>query len=401
MDFDRVVDRRGTLSVKWDNPGNGPGKSDIIPLWVADMDFPPPPAVVRAIARRAEHPIYGYARTPDEYLEAVARWYASRHGAKVDPGELLTAPSVMPAIGAAMRAFSEPGEAVIVMPPVYYPFFSIVRDNGRHIAEAPLTRAADGSWSLEGAALDAAADAAEAAGHRPAALLVSSPHNPVGRVWSELEAGAMLEFCERRGLTLLCDEIHADIIPGGRPFRSLAASEGPIVVFGGPNKTFNIAGLHISHVVAPREAERRAMKSALAALGSDSLNVFSLVAARAAYSEGADWLDALLDYLRGNDAFLRSFMAERLPGASAPVLEGTYLAWLDARPILERLGMADERALAKRLEEEGRVKVSAGGIFGRGGAGHFRINLACPRSVLAEGLGRMARTVEAALAERG
>jgi cysteine-S-conjugate beta-lyase len=401
MDFDRVVDRRGTLSVKWDNPGNGPGKSDIIPLWVADMDFPPPSAVVRAIARRAEHPIYGYTRTPDDYLEAVARWYASRLGAKVEPGELLTAPSVMPAIGAAVRAFSEPGETVIVMPPVYYPFFSIVRDNGRRVAEAPLTRAADGSWSFEGAALDAAADAAEAAGHRPAALLVSSPHNPVGRGWSELEAGAMLGFCERRGLTLLCDEIHADIIPGDRPFRSLAASEGPIVVFGGPNKTFNIAGLHISHVVAPREKERRAMKGALAALGSDSLNAFSIVAALAAYSEGADWLDELLRYLRGNDAFLRAFMAERLAGASAPALEGTYLAWLDARPILERLGMADERGLARRLEEEGRVKVSAGGIFGRGGAGHFRINLACPRSVLAEGLERMARTVEAALAERG
>jgi cysteine-S-conjugate beta-lyase len=401
MDFDRVIDRRGTLSVKWDNALNAPGKSDIIPLWVADMDFPPPPAVAEAIARRAAHPVYGYSRTPGDYLEAVARWYASRLGAKVEPSEIMTAPSVMTALGAAVRAFSEPGEAVIVMPPVYYPFFSIVRDNGRHVAEAPLARAADGSWMLEGAALEAAADAAAADGHRPAALLVSSPHNPVGRVWSELEAGAMLDFCERRGLTLLCDEIHADIILGGRPFRSLADRDGPIVVFGGPNKTFNIAGLHISHVVAPREAERRAMKAALAALGSDSLNAFSIVAARAAYLEGAGWLDELLDYLRGNDRLFRGLVAERLAGASAPALEGTYLAWLDARPILERLGMADERALAKRLEEEGRVKLSAGGIFGRGGQGHFRINLACPRSVLAEGLERVASTVEAALAERG
>ncbi len=400
MDFDRVVDRRGSLSVKWDNPGNAPGKTDIIPLWVADMDFPPPPAVIEAIARRAAHPIYGYTRTPDDYLEAVARWYCSRLGAKVDPGEILTAPSVMIAIGAAIRAFSEPGEAVIVMPPVYYPFFGIVRDNGRFVAQAPLSRAADGSWALELAALDQAAEAAAKAGHRPAALLVSSPHNPVGRVWSAPEILAMVEFCERRGLTLLCDEIHADIILGGRPFRSLAASEGPILVFGSPNKSFNIAGLHISHVAAPRGKERLAMKGALAALGSDSLNAFSIVAARAAYMEGAEWLDELLSYLRGNDALLRTFIAERLAGASAAKLEGSYLAWLDARPLLERLGMADERALAERLEEEGRVKLSAGGLFGRGGEGHFRINLACPRSVLSEGLERAARTVEAALAER-
>jgi len=400
MDFDRVVDRRGTLSLKWDNPGNEPGKKDIIPLWVADMDFPPPPAVIEAIARRASHPIYGYSRTPEDYLEAVALWYASRQGAKVDPGEILTTPSVMIAIGAAVRAFCEPGEAVIVMPPVYYPFFSIVRNNGRHIAQAPLTRSADGSWGLEAAALDAAAEDSAAAGHRPAALLVSSPHNPVGRVWSKEETGTMLEFCERRGLVLLCDEIHADIIPGGRPFTSLAASEGAIVVFGGPNKTFNIAGLHISHVVAPRKKECAVMKRALAALGSDSPNAFSIVAARAAYMEGSSWLDELLCYLRGNDALLRSFMAERLAGASAATLEGTYLAWLDARPLLERLGMADESALAERLEEEGRVKVSAGGAFGQGGTGHFRINLACPRSVLSEGLDRMSDTVEAAVAER-
>jgi cysteine-S-conjugate beta-lyase len=222
----------------------------------------------------------------------------------------------------------------------------------------------------------------------------------VGRVWSAAETEAMLVFCERRGMTLLCDEIHADIIPGGRPFRSLADRDGPVVVFGGPNKTFNIAGLHVSHVVAPREAEREAMRRALAALGSDSLNAFSLVAARAAYLEGGSWLDELLDYIRGNDRLFRALVAERLAGASSPPLEGTYLAWLDARAMLERLGMGDERAMAARLEEEGRVKVSAGGIFGRGGAGHFRINLACPRSVLAEGMDRLASTFEAALTER-
>jgi len=399
MDFDRVVDRGGTLSVKWDNPGNAPGKPDIIPLWVADMDFPPPPAAVEAIARRAAHPIYGYTRTPADYLEAVARWYAERLGAKVEPGSILMAPSVMPAIGAAVRAFAAPDEAVIVMPPVYYPFFSIVRDNGRFLAEAPLARSPEGAWSLDERALDAAADAAQAQGHRPAALLVSSPHNPVGRVWSKADANAMLAFCERRGLTLLCDEIHADMILGDRPFRSLAAEDAGVVAFGGPNKTFNIAGLHISHVVAPREAERRVMKAALAALGSDSPNAFSIVAARAAYLEGASWLDELLDYLRGNDRFLRAFMAERLPGASAPPLEGTYLAWLDLRPILDRLGLADESAFARRLETEGRVKVSPGGIFGRGGEGHLRLNIACPRSTLAEGLERIASTVDAALLE--
>jgi cystathionine beta-lyase len=398
MDFDRVIDRSGSFSLKWDNPKNAEGRPDIIPLWVADMDFAPPPAVTEAIRRRAEHPIFGYTRAAREYNEAVAAWYSSRQGLELPPGDMLMAPAVMPALAAAIHAFTEKGEGAMIMPPVYHPFRSVVEDNDRVVVEAPLARGADGSWSMDFEAMEAAADEAARGGIALRAILVSSPHNPVGRVWSDAELEGLLDFAGRRNLQVLCDEIHSDIILGDRPFRSLARLVGEearrLVVLSGPNKTFNIAGLHLCQVVARDEGARLAMKRAISAWGFGQPNVFSLAAALAAYREGGAWLDELLAYLKDNLRCLLDFLSSRIPDIRVSPLEGSYLAWLDLRSLLEKRGEGpDETPLAQRLEDEGRVRLSPGSGFGSEGAGYLRLNLACPRSILAEGLERMAWTL--------
>jgi cysteine-S-conjugate beta-lyase len=387
MDFDRVIDRSGSLSIKWDNPKNGPGLPDIIPLWVADMDFAPPPAVLEAIRKRTEHPIFGYTAAPREYNEAVAAWYGSRQGLAIGPDEILMGPAVMPSIVAAIQAFTERGEGLMIMPPVYRPFFGAVEENGRVPVEAPLARREDGSWEMDFERMASAAEAAALAGVRLRAVLFSSPHNPVGRVWSKEELMMLLEFAEKRALLILCDEIHSDIILGEAPFTSLASITGPrargVVVFSGPNKTFNIAGLHICQAIARDASTRLSMSRAISAWGFSLPNAFSLAAALASYREGGPWLDELLAYLRGNYRFLAGFLAARLPSLGLAPMEGSYLAWLDCRQ--------DDAALARRLEEEGRVRLSPGSGFGKEGSGFLRLNFACPRSILEEGLERAAR----------
>jgi cystathionine beta-lyase len=306
------------------------------------------------------------------------------------------APAVMPAIAAAIHAFTEKGEGLMIMPPVYHPFFSVIEENDRVVVEAPLARRSDGSWEMDFEGMESAAEAAARAGIKLRAILFSSPHNPVGRVWTKAELEGLLGFVQDRGLALLCDEIHSDIILGERPFLSLASMEGPrsrgVVVFSGPNKTFNIAGLHICQAIARGDEERNAMKRAISAWGFGLPNVFSLTAAVAAYREGGPWLEELLGYLRENCRFLAGFLESRLPKVGMAPVEGSYLAWLDLSSLLlERGEGSDETELALRLEEEGRVRLSPGSGFGAAGAGYLRLNFACPRSILEEALERLER----------
>jgi Bifunctional PLP-dependent enzyme with beta-cystathionase and maltose regulon repressor activities len=395
MDFDTVIDRRGTGSLKWDNAKNAPGLPDIIPLWVADMDFAPPEAVLEAIRGRAGHPVFGYTNESSDYFEAVRTWYRERQGIELRSDELLLAPSVIPSLAVAVNVFAKPGEGVMIMPPVYHPFFSVVKENGRALVEAPLARNSSGEWHMDLAGMEAAASRAEKSGSKLRAIIISSPHNPVGRVWSSSELEQLLDFALERDLALLCDEIHSDIILGDRPFLSMASISGErarkLVVFSGPNKTFNIAGLHISQLIARESETRLAMKRGLSAAGFSEPNIFSQVAATAAYREGGPWLDSLIGYLKENYRFVVEYCSRELPDIEISKLEGSYLAWLDARRLLsKRAEGPDERVLAARLEEKGRVRLSPGSIFGAEGSGFFRLNFACPRSVLKEGLERMA-----------
>ncbi len=393
MNFDTIIDRRGTGSLKWENVKNQAGKADVIPLWVADMDFAPPREALAALRSRVEHKIFGYTNAPKEYYEALASWYGERYETAISLESVVLGPGLIPTLGIAVRSLTEKGEGVLVMPPVYYPFFSIVRDNDRVVVEAPLSRGADGAYEMDLDGADKAVSEAEARGVRTRAVLFCSPHNPGGRVWSREELAALLDFAARRGLTVVSDEIHGDIVCGPRRFVSLAgfpAHEERIVVLSAPNKTFNLAGLHLSHFVAPGALLRQAIKRGISAAGFHHPNVLSVTAALASYARGGPWLDALIGYLRDNMAFAVSFVNERIPGAVARFPEGTYLIWADVSRLIAKAGLADDLDLAQRLEEEGRVKLTAGSIFGAGGKGFVRINAASPRAMLSEGLERFA-----------
>jgi len=397
MNFDEIIDRRNTGALKWDDPYNEAGKEDVIPLWVADMDFAAPPEVLAAIQERAEHPVFGYTNPPKDYLEIVAAWYRSRYRAEVEAGDFLIAPGVVPSLGIAVRSLTSVGAGILALSPVYYPFYEIVHDNDRTLVSAPLRKDSAGQYRIDYRAIGDAVKKAEADGVKVEALLFCSPHNPGGRVWSPEELEEILEFCGKRNIALVSDEIHADIIVGDRPFTSLAGADpggGPVVVsMGAPNKTFNLAGLHISHFAVRGGAARDRIKRGIAAAGYSQPNIFSAIAARIAYLQGGPWLDALNAYLKANIDFAADFIARRIPGVDFLRPEGGYLVWLEASGLIRKKGLTNDFELVSKLAKEGRVRLSYGSKFGAEGAGHLRLNVASPRAQLAEGLERWARWV--------
>jgi cystathionine beta-lyase len=395
MSFDEVIDRRDTWSLKWDDPLNGEGAEDVIPLWVADMDFPPPETVLKAIRSRAEHPIFGYTRLPEGYASRVAAWQREGSGCDAGPECYLVAPGVMPALGMAIRELVRRGEGIVVTPPVYRPFFDIVKNNGRILIEAPLSIEADGRMRLDASTIDEAIREARGRGIKAKAILISNPHNPGGRAWNEAELGALVELAEAEDLMILSDEIHQDIVFSPARMTSLLdgrfgqASARRVIVFSGPNKTFNLAGLPIAHAACRNPELRARMRGAFRAAGFGLPNAFSLTAAMEAYASGRPWLCEMLSYVAENLERAARGIEAALPGSRARPPEATYLLWIDAREPIRRLGLEDDRALAERLAKEGRVRLMAGSIFGKGGEGFLRLNAACPRATLLEGIERI------------
>lgn len=383
-DFDTLIAREHTDSVKWDARQAVFGRADLLPMWVADMDFPAPPAVTRALLERAAHPIYGYTVHPDALPAALADWLERRHGWRIQPDWVLWSPGVVPALYAAVRAFAAPGEGVIVQPPVYHPFFSAVTDNARRLVLNPLRREGDryvmDLEQLERQAADARL------------LLLCSPHNPVGRVWRREELTALLKLCRRHDLVVLADEIHHDLVhPGHRhtPLATLTDDPGAIVTTVAPSKTFNIPGLGLSALIVPDPGQRAALARVFGELHVGAGNPFSIAAFIAAYQAGEPWLDDLLAYLAGNRDYALDFIARRLPGIRAVAPEGTYLLWLDCRGL-----NMDDAALRDFCIQQARVGMSPGIGFGSGGEGHMRLNLGAPRAILAEALDRLAEALD-------
>ena len=393
-DFDRIVDRRNTLSLKWDHCEQCFGIEDVIPMWVADMDFEAPPAVAEALRSRAAHPIYGYASTPDSFWQAAIDWLDRRHGWKVERKWLARSPGVVPALSLCVNAFTEPGDGVVVQPPVYYPFFWAVENNGRRLVRNPLVARADGRYVMDLAGLEPKLD------ERTRLLILCSPHNPVGRVWTAAELEALGEVCERRDLLVLADEIHMDLVLRRHrhvPFASLSEKlAARTITCIAPSKTFNVAGLATSLVVAsnPKLLSRYERQLRASGLGIGSL--FGNVGLEAAYRHGAEWLDDLLEYLEGNVNLAERFLAEKVPMLRFVRPEGTYLALIDCRA----LGM-DQRALDDFFLRSARVYFDSGSMFGRETEGFERINLACPRATLLEALERMAKAIESLRARPG
>lgn len=377
-DFDRIIDRRDTGSMKWDT-----GERELLPLWVADMDFTAPPAVIDALRSRVDHGIFGYAAPSKCFNGALQSWLSRRHGWETDPAHYCFCPGVVPAVNILIQAMTQPGDRVILQTPVYYPFFEAVRNNGREILENPL------SFDGERYAMDFDDLEIKAADPRATLLVLCSPHNPVGRVWTRGELERLGRICADNGIFVIADEIHGDLIHRGyrhTPFASIdetfAANSATCVA---PSKTFNLAGLQFSTIIIPDPRVRQRFANIMTSLGIKRGNLMGIAAAEAAYSGGEAWLEELLDYLGGNLNFVRTFVEERLPGVRVIEPEGTYLAWLDFR----ELGFSKDE-LETFMLEKARVWLDEGYIFGSGGEGFERVVLACPRKILAEAMERIA-----------
>ncbi len=387
FDFDRDIVREGTHALKYDGRAGQFGRADVLPLWVADMDFAVPEAITQALRARAEHPIHGYTRHPASMIEALVGWLARRHGWRIDPEWVVIVPGVVPSLHAATLAFARPGQGVIAQPPVYAPFFSAVTTTGRQLLENPL-RLEDGRYRID-------FDDLEALAARARLMLLCSPHNPIGRVWTRAELERLLDVARRHRLVVLSDEIHHDLVlPGHRhvPLASLA-DDVEVITALAPSKTFNIPGLGLSALIAPKPEQRAALRAAFDLLRAGNHNPFSIAAFEAGYREGDAWLDALLGYLAGNRDFALDFATRALPGIRAIPSEGTYLLWLDCRELRAERGW-DDAGLRDFFVERAGIGASDGRQFGHGGEGFMRLNLGLPRARLGEALDRLARALK-------
>mgnify|MGYP000459828074 FL=1 len=386
--FDEVIDRTDYHSEKWDELKTkfGDIPNDVLPMWVADMEFRSPQPVIEAIKKAAEHGIYGYTSRPDSYYQVIIDWMERRHNWKVKKDWLAFSPGVVPALSFIIRAFTQPGDKVIVQQPVYYPFFRVIENNGCHVVNNPL-KLSNKKYFMDYQDLEKKVD-----DPRVKLLILCSPHNPVGRVWQKEELIILGEICLEHNIIVVSDEIHADILFEGYkhlPFASISpAFSHHSITCTAPSKTFNLAGLQTSTIIIPNKKYYKIYNNALDSLALDENNVFGLVALEAAYRYGEDWLEQLLSYLNENLKFLMKYFKERIPRIKVIKPEGTYLIWLDCR----QLGLSAKDLNNFMLKKAG-VALDDGDWFGTEGEGFMRINIACPRSVLEEGLKRIERAV--------
>lgn len=375
-DFDKTIDRRATNSYKWDSAPEG-----VLPMWVADMDFRTAPAIIDALQKRVAHGIFGYTRVPDAYYDAVTSWFSRRHGWDIDREWIIYTSGVVPAVSAVIKALTVPGDKVIVQTPVYNCFFSSIRNNGCEIVSNPLRRTAD-TYEMDFDALERCAT-----DPRAKVMLLCNPHNPAGRVWTPDELTRLGNICLRNGVTVVADEIHCELVYQGfryTPFASLSdAFLHRSVTCVSPSKAFNIAGLQIANIVAFDNDLRSRIDKAININEVCDVNPFGVAATIAAYNEGEEWLNQLVDYLHGNYEAMAEFCRRELPEFPITRLEGTYLVWMDC----SSLGMPSD-ALEHALLDDARLWLNAGTMYGAEGEGYMRWNIACPRSVMLDGLNR-------------
>ena len=379
--FDELVERRGTGCVKWDEISD----PDVLPLWVADMDFKAAPAIQEAIRKRAEHGVFGYTVVEDDYYEAVISWFRRRHNWDIRREEILYTTGVVPAMSVAIKALTMPGEKVLILSPDYNCFFSSVRNNGCEVLETILRRTGD---TFE---VDFEDFEAKCADEKTTVFLLCNPHNPCGRVWTKTELERMNDICMKHGVKVISDEIHCELVMPGYQFQPFAAVSEACrqnsVILNSPSKSFNIAGLQAANIICAQPEWRRRLDRAININEVCDLNPFGPVALIAAYNESEDWLDALNEYLWGNYQMLCTFAAEHLPQWKVCRLEGTYLPWID----ITATGISSQDYCDDLLSET-KVWVNPGTMYGAlSGEGYIRMNIACPRSRLLEALERIAK----------
>lgn len=384
-DFETIIGRRNTGCLKWDAWGKRGHAVDDLPLWVADMDFKTVPAAIDALAQRVQHGVYGYTMATDGYYEAVQSWFERRHGWRPEREWFVMTPGVVFALATAVNAFTQPGDAVIIQPPVYYPFRLMIQDNGRKMVTSPL-RYGNGRYTMDYEGFE---HQLEKTGAK--LFILCNPHNPVGRAWTEEELRRIGDICLRHNVLVVADEIHADFArPGFRhiPYASLGTEyANNAVICTAPSKTFNLAGLQLSNIFIPNADNRAAFKRARNRAGYDEPSVFGVVATQACYEQGEEWLDELKCVLDQNYAVLEAAV-HRMLGVQLVPLESTYLPWLDCNG----LGLSDE-GIKHLVEKDAKLWLDLGTMFGPEGSGFVRMNLASPKAMVQEACDRLEQAV--------
>ena len=382
--FDEITERRGTNSYKWDLV-----KEDgVLPMWVADMDFPTAPAILEALQKRVAHGIFGYALVPDSYYEAIIHWFSHRHQWQIERDWILYTSGVVPALSCCLKAITMPGEKVLVQTPVYNCFFSSIKNNGCEVIENELRRVGNETYEIDFEDFER-----KCADEKTTVFILCNPHNPAGRVWKREELERMNDICVKHHVKVIADEIHCELVMPGyhyTPFACISdACRDNSITLNSPTKAFNIAGLQIANIICPDTCLRRRINRAININEVCDVNPFGVIALQAAYNEGEEWLDALNQYLYENYLALKEFFATEIPQVRVTRLEGTYLVWLD---ILGFELSSDEAY--EELMKAGKVFVNSGTMYGkRAGQGFLRINIACPRKTLMEGLTRIGRVL--------
>lgn len=383
-DFDEIVNRRGTNSVKWDEVK----EEGVIPMWVADMDFKAAPCILKALKKRVDHGVFGYTIVPDSYYESIISWFDRRHQWHIKRDWIIYTSGVVPAISAIIKALTEPGDKVLVQTPVYNCFFSSIRNNGCTTAENALVRKGN-SYEIDFDDFER-----QAADEKTKVFLLCNPHNPAGRVWTPEELSRMNDICLRHGVKVIADEIHCELVMPGHEFTPFAAvskaCQDNCITTNSPTKSFNIAGLQIANIITNNAEDRRKIDRAININEVCDVNPFGVIALQAAYNEGENWIDQLNVYLWENYQALKTFFKDNLPQLEVIDLEGTYLVWVNVRAT----GMTSNE-LTEKLLKEGKVFVNRGTMYGEtAGEDYIRINIAMPRSLMLEGLKRMKSVID-------
>lgn len=386
LDFDTVVDRRNTYSLKYDFAEERNKPKDVLPLWVADMDFLISSYIQDAIKKQTEHGIFGYSDVKEEYFEALKRWMKTHHNWDIEEEWLVKTPGVVYALAMAVKAFTKENESVLIQQPVYYPFGSAITDNHRKLVVSDLILDEDGRYQID------FEDFEEKIVKEDVKLFfLCNPHNPVGRVWTKEELIRLGDICLKHNVLVVSDEIHADFAfkREHQVFVNLKEEYKDIsIVATAPSKTFNIAGLQVSNILIPNPLLRKEIEKQISASGYSQLNVLGLVATLAAYQHGQEWYDAMYRYVKDNIAFTKQFVEERLSGVKVVETEGTYLVWLNFRGL-----HLSEKELEDLIVNKAKLWLDRGSMFGKSGEGFERINVACPRKTLVEALNRIENAV--------
>jgi len=376
--FDEAIDREGTNCIKYDLREDSFGRKDIIPMWVADMDFKTPEFIVSALKDRLDHQIYGYTYRPKEYYNSIIGWHEKRHNWKIEKGWISFTPGVVPALNICTLAFTKPGDSIIVQPPVYFPFFSAVESHGRKLIYNQLVQSENG-WSMDFDSLE------KSVAGNARMIIISNPHNPIGRSWSASELTRLAEICIKNKIIILSDEIHCDLVlPGFRhtPVASLSKeiADNTITCIA-PSKTFNLAGLSTSSVIIPNPELKKAYSEIIENLHIGNGNIFGAVASIAAYTNGHEWLDSLLDYIKGNIDYTIEYFRKMIPEIIPVAPEATYMIWLDCKQLC-----MNEKELMEFFVHSAGVEMNEGSTFGPGGKGYMRMNVALTRKTLTRAL---------------